>query len=619
MNNRSGGILLIALVIAVVSATLSHGADDIESRRQDVLNGVWQDYQKESANPGPLSGKNAFFRAEALFELGKTAEGLKLVNRGLDQLVPGNKENRWIYGGNTGFNAYPGLDCYLRYGKFLDEPTKQRYREIYTGGAFYTRLSTSNHVLMAAVSRYLATIIWGADAFHPNPWYLSNPPKWDKVLNSPDHPFDPDRAMFFTKDDPTGEKFVREHVRKVSSYGPGEYASRPYGAMNVLPLLTLAECALDPEVRKQALEAYQYSLLQLAPAYLHGSLATFAPRSYPDAETQAGWGIADLVWFYFGGVSPKKQFTDNKGKIGEPNDQSLRAATTGYRIPDSIQTIGTDRSQPYGYRSIADHWALNHWVNKTYALFSRSPKYAPYDPKDKRYPFQGQSYPCGVMWDQQDPAKGNHLWITCPAADDAALMNIHTHGVTKYEEEVLYRDALLFVFNIPADYLYPYALGYVPGGYLASLSDGNHLFFHYGSVLIAVSSTAPITWDPKAGIRSPATMPNQGDSEFRIMARQSAVAIETVSPDDFSGKTPTEALEAFKKQILASAKIGLQEAANPTARYTDRHGNTLSVTFNGEESINGTKIDYSTWPRMESPWTKQLCTDAAPEIILQKR
>jgi hypothetical protein len=103
------------------------------------------------------------------------------------------------------------------------------------------------------------------------------------------------------------------------------------------------------------------------------------------------------------------------------------------------------------------------------------------------------------------------------------------------------------------------------------------------------------------------------------MARQSAVAIETASRDDFHAGTPEEVLEAFRKQILANSKIGLQEAANPTARYTDRHGNFLSVTFNGEESINGTKIDYSTWPRMESPWTKQLCTDAAPEIILQKR
>ena len=119
----------------------------------------------------------------------------------------------------------------------------------------------------------------------------------------------------------------------------------------------------------------------------------------------------------------------------------------------------------------------------------------------------GQSYPCGLMWTEPDTRKGSHLWITNPAADDNAAegnkpTGIHTHGVTKFEQELQYRDALLFVFDIPATFRNPYVLGYVPGGYRAAMAAKSEIFLHYGSVLVAISSSHPFTWDAKAGIRA---------------------------------------------------------------------------------------------------------------------
>ncbi len=104
---------------------------------------VWKDDQERSGKP---SAKQSFFRAGALFELGKLEEGRRLVHRGLDQLVSGNRESRWIYGGNSGFVTWPGMDCYVRYERCRDEALKERYRKIYTGAFFYKRLSTSNHI-----------------------------------------------------------------------------------------------------------------------------------------------------------------------------------------------------------------------------------------------------------------------------------------------------------------------------------------------------------------------------------------------------------------------------------------------------------------------------------------
>ncbi len=556
-------MLCLALTQLVASA------ETFNQRRQMFLDAVWADYQEHAAKP---SAHSAFWRAEALFELGKIEEGRRLVNRGLDQLVPGNKENRWIHGGNSGFTAWPGLDCYIRYEPMLDDATRERYRQIYTGAVFYKRLSTSNHKIMAAVGRCLATQIWGAAAFHPDSFFQGTE----------------DDGAYFTKSDPTGEKYVRSVIEDTVKSGPGEYASRPYGAENVLPLLSIAECSRDPELRQRAALAYETAILQLAPAYLRGLLATFAPRSYPDVETQRPWGVAVLLWSYFGGVAPDEL----------PGQWALRTATAKFRLPEFAQPIGTDRSAAYVHRSLLDRWALYHFVNQNYVLFSRSPKAAGGG-------FQGQSYPCGVMWEEPDASKGCHLWITNPSADDEKTAGLHTHGVTGYEQEVQSRDALLFVFNLPGDFRNPYVLGYVPGGCRASLTASNRIFLHYGSVLVAVTSADAFDWNPMSGIRHPASPPHAGDSEFRVLKTKTALALETALPSEFPGTTPAEQLAAFRDRLLAKSGIEFQSAAKPVGRYTDRAGHTLECVFDGPDQIDGVPVDYAHWPVLDDPWMRQ--------------
>ncbi|MEI7730477.1 MAG: hypothetical protein WCO56_12950 [Verrucomicrobiota bacterium] len=580
--------LYILMGIFWLGVVQAESPQTFAQRQKLFLDSVWQDYQAHVDKP---SAKSAFWRAEALFELGKVEEGRRLVGRGLDQMVPGNRENRWIHGGNSGFVAWPGVDCYIRYERFLDEPLKERNRKIYTGAVFYKRLSTSNHKIMAAVTRYLATQIWGLNAFHADPFFKGQE----------------EDGTRFEKNDPTGEKYIRSLIQETVKSGPGEFASRPYGAENILPLLTLAECAQDSGIRQSAALAYEYSLIELAPAWLRGHLATFAPRSYPDMETQQPWGIAVVPWAYFGGIPP-----------GELHDQwALRTATASYRMPDALLASGADRSQPYVYRALINRWALYHYVNQDYALFSRSPKASTRQ-------FMGQSYPCGVMWEEPNVNHGSHLWITNPSADDNhaegnKTTGIHTHGVTQYEQELQYRDALLFVFNIAPNFRNPYALAYIPGGYRAALTAPNRLFLHYGTVLVAVSASHPFTFNPQSGIRAPAGKAREGDSEFRIPTLQTAVALETALPADFPGADPEKQLAAFRDLLLAKARIELQSGVKPVGRYTDRHGNTLECVYDGEDKINGKTVDYTRWPTLESPWLQQPSPESSLVLTDGKR
>ena len=544
-------------------------------------------------------GSDKFMRAECLFALGRTAEGLAEVNKALDPLVPGNKINRWMHGGNTGFLAWPGIDCYIRFEKFLDAATKERYHKIYTGGVFYAKLSTSNHKIMAAMTRYLATQVWGADAFHADPYFMAKDPYiigMTEKSNRPGFVW----GTIFTGGDPTGEKYLHQIIAATVRGGPGEFASRPYGAQNILPLLTLADCAKDPAMAAQARIAYEVCLVQLAPAWLRGHLATFAPRSYPDTECQQPWGVATLPWLYFGGVAPELAHAK----------AAASAAVSDYRIPGIIVNAATNRAAAYSYRALVNGWALNHYVNRTYALFSRSAKVG-------GRPWQGQSYPCGVMWEDPDPSHGSHLWITNPSEDEPGKMGNHTHGVRQFEQEILGRDSLLFVFQIAPDNQFPYALGYVPGGYRAMINDSEssgRIFLHYGSVLIAVTASQPFSWNPAGGIRAPASKPRAGDSEFRVKAPTCALAIETAPPADFPGATPAEQLGKFRERLLAKSSLKLSGEKAAAARYQNRLGDTLECVFDGADAVNGKMVDYPAWPVSESPWTSQKLPDGPLEL-----
>jgi hypothetical protein len=600
-------LLALGVVGAASRASVAVGQDGADTRslatfadrRRAMIDATWQDYRQRIDRPG---WKNAFLVAGALFELGRVEDGRRMANFVLDGLEPGNRINRWYLGGNSGFTVWPGIDCFIRYGHLMDDALKERFKQVYTTGVFYRRFTTSNHVTMAGVTRFLAVQTWGRDSFTPHPLYADKvyealPRDLQKTTRWPP-------SQLFANGDPDAEAFVPQLVERVVRQGPGEYASRPYGAENTLPLLTLAECAKDPELRRRAAFAYELTLLQLAPAYLRGHLATFSPRSYPDMESQRPWGIAALAWLYFGGVPPARM----------PQEWALRAATSSYELPAAATVVGTDRSRPYRHRALFGGWALDHSVTPHYVVFSRSPKNAL--ERKQRYPFQGQSYPCGVMWDEPDVSRSSHLWVTCPSADDNsdprnAPSGLHTHGVTQFEQEVLGENALLWVFHIPKDFRNPYALGFVPGGHRAFINEAattGRIYLHFGSVLVAVIASHPFAWDPAGGIHAPAGTPPPGSSEFRIRELDCAVALETAPPEEFPGANPEEQLARFREHLLA-ARIELRVGQTPTGTYIDRRGRVLECTFNGTDRIDGAAIDYGHWPIIENPWMTQTDPD----------
>lgn len=541
-----------------------------DKRLQAIQKAVYDQYQARINRPYA-----SFPDAIILYSAGKNAEADRLADAALATMDPSNpKHSRWIDGGNSGFTVWPGIHCYSLYKDQMSPELIEKFKRVYTGAVFYRRLSTSNHVLMAAVTSYLARQEWKDEEFVPDPFFKESQRG----------------GRIFTKHDPNGEKELKKRIEGILKGGPGEYASRPYGMQNILPIFSIAVCSHDKELAAKARMAYELSILQLAPVYLRGHLATFAPRSYPDVMTQSPWGGAKLAWLYFGGIKSDRL----------TGGYELLAVASNYRFPDPLVIIGTERSKPYRHRALINKWTLDHWMTPNYGLFSRSSKAAGYG-------WAGQSLPCGVMWEDRRPNRGSHLWITTPAADEKGKMGIHTHGIrTRYEEQMLARDTLLSVYNIDPKSTFPYAMGYLPGGYKTIIDESKEgrIWLHYGVVLICVAAANPMEYDPAAGIAAPATKPLEGDSEFRVRHPKTAIVLETASPDEFTGDNPQKQLEAFCAKLKEKCSLEFDEATC-TGTYRNRYGEVLRLEFKGKDSVNGVENDYTKWPVMDNPWMLQ--------------
>jgi hypothetical protein len=585
---RLAGWLVFALVLPVgATSARASGPDpavaDVAARRQALLQLAAATYDAEGAKPGLA---HAAWIAEALMELNRPADAMKVANAALEKLEPGNKINRWLYGGNSGFDAWPDLDFYIRYKDRLDEATRQHFARIYQGAVFYRRLTTSNHKLMAATERYLATQEWG-DHFAPDPLYAARP--------------DADAGTRFAVDDPTGERFLNQRIAATIRSGSEEYASRPYGGQDILPYLTLAECSRDPAMAARARQAYLCAIAELAGTYLRGHVATFSTRSYPDLLSRQPWGVGSVLWAYFGGEGTRPTI-----------DWGLRTATSTLTLPAAILAAGTDRTQPYTQRSTNGGWKLTTFMTDSYAVFSRSPK------GNARPPvLLGQNYPCGVMFVEPDATRHSFAWLTNPCADDADKRRptgIHTHGATNNEQEVQHDGTLLDVFNLPATAPFPYALGFLPGGAQASINDAatqGRIFIAYRSVLLAISSTTNFPWNPQGGIQFPAAEPEKGDSEFRIPGPRIAVAIEAARSADVAGATPEEKLKTFAAQVRGASALELDTVGGAVSgHYRDRLGNDLVCVFGDTDRVNQADVDYAAWPRLENPWMNFIPPDA---------
>jgi hypothetical protein len=560
----------------------------VEARSQVILDHF-------AARPEKIDG---FLAAHAWFARGEAGKGrAAALERSRKLLAKHRKKPVQV----DLFHIWPAVDLVARHGAGLDEETKANIREVVLTFGQYKDTTTSNLKTLSWVVRFLGGELYGEEAFA-----AARTAEGEPVSND------------WRPTDRNAGQTLRKHFDTITATGVGEIASRPYFWKNVLPLLSLAQLARDPEIRARAALAYESCLAQVAACWLRGHLGMPTTRSYPDALEQNPSGAESMgfLWVHFGGEL-----------VPERSGSAILTAAMLPKVSPLLELAATDRSRPHFARSRNSKFFLQSWVTPEYIVFADGPV----------GPNSGQVYPNGVVWTDPDRSRYSHLWVTKPIEDDAKLYVSATHGKeTRQFKETLVRDAYLAVFDIPqpdpADPSpTPYALGFVPGGYRAVINeaaDSGQIFLHYGSVLIAIRSERPFGWDPAGGVTHPSAKPRDGDSEFVIDGDtdprrppatlgqtlaanlQFALAVETAAPSEFGTRSPAEQLDAFRAAVRRNPLPRHEGGPIPVGFFTTRHGDRVRLAATADLKanpvvINDRPVDFADWPRLDNPWMAQ--------------
>jgi hypothetical protein len=532
-----------------------------EARRTFVID-------RAIATPSPSKRVSAqAANVELLFAVGRDAEAVKAALVLSEDLKAFRHTDRIAL-----FDWYPALDMAARHRTKLPTEFFETIKPPITQAEWYSKMRTSNLTILAWFVRNVGSELLGENAFSPqSAWRVS---------------------------DPTAAKTLASRVEAVATKHYGEIGSRPYYAMNFLPILSLARCRPDTELGRKALMAFEAAMIRDAASWENGRWVIAATRSYPDVLVHGTTGSERVLWLYFGGpFVPDDRYS-----------YLLQAALLDYEPSPYIDHILNDRERPYTNRTGYDRGRQTAYLAKTYGVFSALRS--------------GGGYGHGVMFDELTGTHHNNLWITKPLLDNAdptkgpVLSASHTHGINIHElNEVQEKDAILYSFAIPpasAPETFPYALGFIPGGYQACQADDTHLFLAYPSVLVAISSSLAFTWDPKERMAEDTGRDPRyaGDSCFRVRGEKFAMALECARPEDFPGETPQEVLAAFRE--LIGKKTTIDFVPDVGYSYRSRHGDILEQpAFSGDAMkapmprINGTVVDFDAWPLIDNPWVHQ--------------
>jgi len=507
-----------------------------EQRKEALLAGIIAAYQDQ-----PLRGKFAYWQAQALLAAGHTEDGIRLLEANLETNLEDVQGDR--------FGAWAMADAYWRWRSVLPASTKESFKRQLTGYADYAGGRTENHRLMLATARYLAGEAW------------------------PDAPF----ASSFRDEDPSGRRFLLNRMNRYVHRGTAEFDSPAYQTFYIGPMRSLADLAPDPAVRQQAAMTAAWLILENAGEWLDGHWLSASLRYKREYDGQDAFLSADYVlWLYFG-ASFTPDFASEKALF------AVQAAVSPYRFPASVTAIAANREHAFVHRE-TDRWMGRHhykttYLNRTYGVYSVMEDYPVHTA------FSEQYHRWAVQWLR--PSGTSRLYVKHPHPVTGE------EGTTGYEQVWQHEGTVLAVYALPEDDAHPWVRLRTPLSFRAVIdeSDRGDVFFHYGSVLVALRLSEAFGWDASSDAHA-------------HRAGMLGVVIETALPEAYPGPAP-EQLRAFKEAVQAHALRFSAAGGVPTLRYQDLHGARLSITYGGARTVNGRPVDLHTWPLLEDPWMQQ--------------
>ncbi len=395
--------------------------------------------------------------------------------------------------------------------------------------------------------------------------------------------------------------YLYHWMELTTTIGQGEYDSPGYFSFYMAPMSMLYAYAEDPLMKKKAGMMLEYLMADFAAEQLNGEYFGAHSRVYPHTVHQQ-WtdNSTAYAWLYFGNTP----FL--------PRGESFITALSGYRLPEIVKDIATDRSQAYEHferKRTRHRIRFSDVKNKpVYKTMYMTADYGIGSTQGGRLqPIQQQTW--DFTWAIDDVKQGyNMIYSLHPYSSGIELamyfpeeIKLLTEAVVKskgtydspdkwtggspYEQVYQHKDALIALYDIPRGERFPHISGFFPKSVKSRETDpSGWIFVDAGRAFLAWYPLAPYQWQEE-------------EKNWRLHSThlKNGAVVQVARASDHAS------FDAFKQAVLAlPVETSVQDV--PMAKFTTLGGDALTFSYGNTPTVNGTPVDYDAWPLFGGPF-----------------
>ncbi len=492
------------------------------------------------------------------------------------------------------FHVYPCGALIARWPDRLPEEALEIIRDFMMDGVL-ERGNTENHWLMFYVGNLLAAERW------PDATCM-----WNGLSA------EANRAE--------ATRWILGMIDRTAVNGHHEYDSPQYHVEHMVPMITLADHAADPHLRRQVEQVLSLYVADMALEYFYGAWAGGHSREgYRENTWRKSGAISALQYLYFG----DEEF-DPKHHV---HGFCIPPATAAYRPPALFAEMAVDRSTPHAVKKTKAprtiYRRVEHEARPVRKYTYMSPSFA-LGSSQLGLPGPGAGPIDLISWDLTWRGENQQATICCnhpyrsPERFSAFLVGYpqqirrqigsdkpylqwpdRLFGASPYERMMQHEGTVIVLYKIPPDDEAPFINMFLPRTIAWLERDGWIMGDTGNGAYVAVYPIGPYEWTEireEGAMRHLAANPDQIDGWLlRIPDVHGGLILEAREAND------EESFEAFCACRAASQPDLSGWPGSDRVAVETLNGNRMEMYYDGQHRVDGTAIDYDAYPLYEAP------------------